>query len=73
MRKMFVIMKNQSGNPKIPIRWGLMGNGEPGYSLTNGHIVCFESFEEADEVLETFEEPYWYDIIEFNEVESWAA
>ena len=71
MRKMFVIMMNKSGNPKIPVRWGVMGNGEPEYSLTNGRIVCFESFAEAGEVLETFTEPYWYDIIELTEVMKW--
>lgn len=68
MNKMYVIMKNQNGNPKIPVRWGVMGNGEPGYSLTNGKIVCFESFEEAERVRETFTDPHFFDFVEFKEV-----
>jgi len=68
MDKMFVIMKNEHGNPKIPVRWGINGGGVHGYCLNDGHIVCFESFEEADMVLETFTEPHWYDIVEFKEV-----
>ena len=71
MRKLFVIMMNKIGNPKIPVRWGVMCNGEHGYSLTNGRIVCFESFAEAAEVLDTFNESHWYDIIEFTEVMKW--
>lgn len=63
MNKLFIIVRNQSGNPKIPVRWGVMGDGRRGYCLSNGHIVCFSTFEEADNVLESFTEPYFYDIL----------
>lgn len=66
MDKVYIIVKNKSGNPKIPVRWGLRGDGECGYCLYRGQIVCFTSFEEADRVLKSFDEPLCYDIIEYS-------
>lgn len=69
MEKLYIIVKNIHGNPKTPVRWGVQGGGEYGYCLNNGHIVCFESFAEADKVLESFTEPHWYDIVEYRKFE----
>jgi hypothetical protein len=68
MDKVYIIVKNKNGNPKIPVRWGLRGDGECGYCLHRGQIVCFTSFEEANRVLMSFTDPdyYYYDIIEYS-------
>lgn len=65
MDKLYIIVKNEHGNPKIPVRWGIRGDGTPGYCMNGGHIVCFESFAEADRVLMSFTNPHWFDILEF--------
>lgn len=69
MDKLYIIAKNEHGNPKTPVRWGLQGGDEYGYCLHSGKIVCFSSFEEANRVLMSFTEPHWYDIIEYRKFE----
>ena len=71
MDKIYVIVKNLHGNPKIPVRWGLQGGGEYGYCLYDGRIVCFSSFDEANRVLMSFTDPHWYDIIEYRKFEDY--
>lgn len=70
MDKLFIIVKNVNGNQKLPVRYGIMGNGLHGFCLYNGQIVCFKTFEEADAVLESFTEPHWFDIIEYRKFEN---
>jgi hypothetical protein len=66
MDKVYIIVKNKNGNPKIPVRWGLQGGGGYGYCLYNGQIICFTSFEEANRVLMSFTDSDYYDIIEYS-------
>ena len=47
MDSIYIIVKNEHGNPKTPVRWGRQGGGAYGYCLHNGNIVSFASFEEA--------------------------
>lgn len=65
MDSIFVIEKNQNGNPKIPLRYGINGGGDNGYCLHRGKIVCFETFKEAYAVLETLDEKEYFDIVEY--------
>lgn len=69
MDSIYIIVKNEHGNPKTPVRWGRQGGGACDYCLHNGNIVCFASFEEADRVLETFSQPHWYEIVEYKKHE----
>ena len=66
MNKIYIIAKNEHGNPKTPVRWGVQGGGGLGYCLNNGQIVCFATFDEASRVLMSFDEPHWYDIITYS-------
>ena len=70
MDTLYIIVKNVHGNPKLPVRYGIMGNGLHGFCLYNGQIVCFKTFEEANAVLESFTEPHWFDIIEYRKFEN---
>lgn len=70
MDKVYIIVKNKNGNPKIPVRWGLQGGGKYGYCLYSGQIVCFTSFDEAKRVLMSFTDPDYYDIIEYSIVQN---
>lgn len=70
MEAIYIIVKNERGNPKIPVRWGIQGGGEWGYCLHSGRVVCFCSFEEADRTLATFTDPHFYDIVEYRKRET---
>lgn len=71
--KIYAIAKNERGIPKTAVRYGLNGDGKCGYCLKSGRPVFFTSFAEANRVLMSFDEPHWYDIVEFESTNKWEA
>lgn len=69
MDAIYIIVKNEHGNPKLPLRWGIMGNGLHGYCLYNGQIVCFKSFNDADMTRMSFTNPHLFDVVEYRKCE----